>query len=510
VTQVGEGHEGDNYPVMTFGAPVVGEILADRYRLEEHINDDAAGRQVWRGVDIILRRPVAVVLRYPGGESAAEMLSAAVAASRVTHSHLVGVYDAIDEGERAYVVREWVDGAALRDYVAQAPLDPGRATTVGHAVASAVAAVHATGMVHGNIHPGTVLIGNDGRVVLADARADDAVTPETDIRAVGAILYFALTGHWPQAELATQHSRNLPDGMRDHNGMLAPPRQVRAGVPAYLDELIADLLDSRLALPSAEVLAAELGRLDAEAEVEAAFDAPYYEESPLGFGAVGPAETTRPGSGKKVAVGIAALLLVAAAGLLLGMRFMQFTGADNKAEATETAAPTAAAPSQAGGGGGETETVKLNPNQIRVVDPGGTRSELDGIERVVDGNPETMWKTERYNNRPDFGGLKPGMGILVSLGSAQKVSVEVLLSAPGVSAELRVGSADPGATKAGDSQILQTYKRVGEAVDNYNGTNMVFPVEEAAQYLLVWITQMPKVDDSHYQIGIQEIIIHAR
>src|ERR1700754_3521642 len=105
VTQVGEGQEADEAapPVTTFGAPSVGEILAERYELIEHVNDDSAGRQVWRGVDVILRRPVAVVLRYPGGDSAAEMLQAAVTASRVIPPSLIGVYDAIDEGDRAYV-----------------------------------------------------------------------------------------------------------------------------------------------------------------------------------------------------------------------------------------------------------------------------------------------------------------------------------------------------------------------------------------------------------------------
>ena len=135
MTQVGEGHEtaaDEAGPVMTFGAPTVGEILAERYQLEEHVNNDSAGRQVWRGIDVILRRPVAVVLRYPGGDSATEMLQAAVDASRVIHPNLVGVYDAIDEGSRAYVVREWVDGEALRELVAQeGPLDPARATAIG-------------------------------------------------------------------------------------------------------------------------------------------------------------------------------------------------------------------------------------------------------------------------------------------------------------------------------------------------------------------------------------------
>ena len=189
MTQVGEGHEtaaDADGPVMTFGAPTVGEILAERYQLEAHVNDDSAGRQVWRGIDVILRRPVAVVLRYPGGDSATEMLQAAVDASRVIHPNLVGVYDAIDEGARAYVVREWVDGESLRELISrEGPLDPARATAIAHSIADALAAVHATGMVHGNVHPGTTLIADDGRVVLADARADSADSAETDIRAVG-------------------------------------------------------------------------------------------------------------------------------------------------------------------------------------------------------------------------------------------------------------------------------------------------------------------------------------
>src|SRR5215468_8695953 len=150
VTQVDEGPESSGVPgLLIVGTPAIGEVLADRYELQEHINNDAVGRQVWRGIDIILRRPVAVVMRYPGGSAAIEMLDAAVAASRVVHPHLVDVYDAIDEGARAYVVREWVHGSSLRELVAEAPLEADRATNVASAVGSAVAAVHATGMIHG-------------------------------------------------------------------------------------------------------------------------------------------------------------------------------------------------------------------------------------------------------------------------------------------------------------------------------------------------------------------------
>ena len=229
--------------VMTFGPSATGELFAERYRLEEHVDTDAAGRQIWRGVDMVLKRPVAVVIRQPGGESAAGMLTAAVAASRLVHPHLVSVYDAIDDGYRAYLVREWVPGVALRDVLRQGPLDPERSTLVTHAIAEAISALHSAGIVHGNVHPGTILIADDGRVVLTDAHADGPADPESDIRAVGAVLYACLTGHWPHAEAGYS---SLPDAVRDSAGRLATPRQVRGGIPNHLDEIAADLLDPQV------------------------------------------------------------------------------------------------------------------------------------------------------------------------------------------------------------------------------------------------------------------------
>lgn len=519
MTQVGEGQEADEAaPVMTFGAPAVGEILAERYELAEHINDDSAGRQVWRGVDVVLRRPVAVVLRYPGGDSAKEMLQAAVAASRVIHPSLVGVYDAIDEEDRAYVVREWVDGQSLRELVAEGVLDPARATSVAHAVAGAVAAVHATGMVHGNVHPGTVMVGDDSRVVLSDARSDGADTPETDIRAIGGILYYALTGHWPHAEASpgnggTRRTRStLPDAVRDANGAIAAPRQVRAGIPTYLDDLTMDLLDPQLAVPSSDVLAAELGRLDTAAEEQ------YLENTgPLRFTATEPESTEpAPAGGRKIAVGVAALLVIAVVGLLLGIRALSGGGTDDQAGP----GPSASSSSQNGSAGppAESKPVKLDikANQVRVVDPDGTGSERDHAERAVDGDTEQGWETESYRGSGSFGNTKQGMGILIDLKEPRVVtSVQVQLSASGASAALYTGDIDPPATKDGDKQLVPAYLThpVGEPFENYSGTKMVFSApssETKYRYLLFWITNLPKNDTGRYKIGVQEITVEAR
>jgi hypothetical protein len=507
VTQIGEGHEAAETapPVITVGAPTLGEVLAERYQLEEHINDDSAGRQVWRGIDVVLRRPVAVVLRYPGGDSAAEMLQAAVAASRVVHPNLVGVYDAIDEGDRAYVVREWVEGSSLREVVAaEGPLDAGRATAIVHAVSAAVAAVHATGMVHGNIHPGTVLIAGDGRVVLADARSDDEVTTGGDVRCLGAALYFGLTGYWPHAEAPC--NTTLPDAVRDTSGAIAAPRQMRAGVPTYLDDLAMDLLDPRLSPPAADVLSAELSRLD-NAQEEHFFD----DTGPLRYpGEAGtePYETpSDPRSGsRRIAIVMAGLVVVVIVSTLFALSL--FVGGDQNRPTAQTPGGTdATAPgTSAPGAAAAPKPIPIGAEQVRVVDPNGARDELDDVAYVVDGDEDTVWKTHHYRNNPKFGGLKPGMGIFIDLGQPRQVtSIRVQFTAGGATVQMRHGTVNPDSTAAGDREIHRTFQNLGEpTVTKANWVFGGFDEATKYRYLMVWITEMPS-DGNGYQIGVQEI-----
>jgi serine/threonine protein kinase len=527
VAQLGEGHEvpAAQPQVLTFGAPSVGEILAERYQLEEHIGNDSLGRQLYRGIDIILRRPVAVVLRYPGGDSASEMLGAAVAASRIVHPHLVGVYDAIDEGERAYVVREWVEGIALREIVEPGPLDAPRSVAVAWAVTDAVAALHATGMAHGNIHPGTVLVAHDGRVVLTDARADDAATPETDIRSIGAILYCSLTGYWPHAEVGPS---SVPDGVRDGTGALIAPRQVRAGIPTHLDALAADLLNPDLPLPPADALAGELASYG-QADDDIAYEGEG-EPEPISGGGGGngggtsglaafDAAASRPvtsgrSAGRKLAVGVIGLLVLALLGTLAAAKVL---GGDDKKNT-----PAGIQPGGSNGGtvsapakqpvNGAPKPVKLSADQLRIVAPKGDRtSEFDDVDKMVDGNPATVWKTDGYKNYPNFGNIKPGLGVLIDLKSPQQVvSVQVDFNTGGATAELRAGGTDPGSTSDGDTQIVATYTSVG-GPQQISGTTKVFQgPDQPTRFLLVWITKLPSDGNGRYRISIGEISVSVQ
>lgn len=512
MTQVGEGQETaaeEAGPVITFGAPTVGEILAERYQLEEHVNNDSAGRQVWRGVDVILRRPVAVVLRYPGGDSATEMLQAAVAASRVIHPNLAGVYDAIDEGARAYVVREWVEGEALRELVTtDGPLDPARATAIAHSIADALAAVHATGMVHGNVHPGTTLIADDGRVVLADARADSADSTEGDVRAVGGLLYYALTGHWPHNEV---RASALPDANRDASGSIAAPRQIRAGVPAYLDDLTMDLLDKRVAAPEADALAAELDRLDSA-------DDDFEEVGPLRFTQGGTAsEPVR--STRKIVIGVGALVVIALIGLVFGIRAIGNSGQPDPTGTTQAGNLPATTPAEGPDSSGPADTpapqkIPLTADMVRIVDPPpGDRSDDGEAKFTVDDDKSTAWETQGFY-QAKFGNRKTGMGVLINLGTPRTLSdVRVETSVPGVAMEIRTGTSDPGNSSDGDKALLASYTRLGDGdIEKTDGTNEVFSVfdpEKKYQYILVFLTELPQGDDGRYRVNVNNIEVYG-
>jgi hypothetical protein len=433
------------------------------------------------------------------------MLTTAVAASRLVHPHIVSVYDAVDEGHLAYLVREWVNGVSLRDVLRQAPLDAERATLVTHAIAEALAALHAAGIVHGNVHPGTILIADDGRVVLADAHADGPADAESDVRALGAVLYACLTGHWPYAEGG--HG-NLPEAVRDASGRLASPRQVRGGIPRYLDEVASDLLDARTTPPPAGAIAADFARLATQGAGEE-FDA----DGPMGFSGEG-AHSRRRFAWAKLALGIAVLTAIAVVGALVAVNLLDaqpdvlVTPPANAASPTPTITSNVAGPA-----------IAIGPGQVRIVDPPKTDSkEIHNAALTVDGDPNTGWTTDGYN-QPNFGGLKPGMGVLIDLGKPTTIgAVKVETNQKGATVALKSGPDDPGvglvpgsdAAKAADDKLRKSYKDIAAPFIDSDGPNMVFSVDTDApvQYLLVWVTVLPP-SGSRYRLTINEITVYA-
>jgi hypothetical protein len=132
---------------------------------------------VWRAIDTLLRRDVAVkeVVLPPGlapidREAMYERtLREARAAAALSHPAVVQVYDVVTEGDRPWIVMELLDARSLADMVIEdGPLNPRAVAKIGIALLGALEVAHAAGVLHRDVKPANVLIAADGRCVLTD------------------------------------------------------------------------------------------------------------------------------------------------------------------------------------------------------------------------------------------------------------------------------------------------------------------------------------------------------
>jgi hypothetical protein len=500
-------------PVRTSLHP--GVVLDRRYQLQDHISDRAE-IQLWQGEDQVLARAVAIRLVIDDAtptaqEESRRLLDAARRSGQLLHTGAASTYDATttnaDGLGLAYVVSEWVNGISLLTLLNDGPLLPNRAAAILRSVAQVIAAAHAAGVAHGDLHPGDVIITSHGlvkvldlemRSVLGDRSA--AERQARDVVGLGALLYASLTGRWPLGP-----GRDLPAAELDPSGACRSPRQLRAGVPRELDALAMAALSvgdgpaggethyvpvGSPPLTAAE-FAASLTRILADLPTGSS---PALDDNPeADMPAVRTAKAAqaqrlaqeaaaRRRSIRRRLTPIVLLVTLALIAWVIGVAVGRLPGDSSKHPAvggTSTTKPSGKPLPLA-------NVSDFDPLGDTVEDPANVPFATDGDSKLW-----TYWSTETYYGS-QWGGkaTKTGVGLKVDLGHPVDVSqVRLLFTQKGVAVELRY-SKDDSASQAAYTVAASTS---GPAP---NKLVTLAPRAGAHRYWLVWLTALPQVATS--------------
>jgi eukaryotic-like serine/threonine-protein kinase len=484
---------------------VVGELIVDRYELEEVVGTGGMS-SVYRAHDRLLERDVALKVLHDqfgeDGEHVERFRHEARVVAALSHPNIVTVIDRGEQNGRQFIVFEYVAGENLKSLIQrEAPLAEHEAVELGLQIARALAFAHDHGLCHRDVKPQNVLLGDGAEAKVTDfgiARSldvrdgitqtgtvlgtSDYIAPEqargsratvqTDIYSLGVVLYELLTG-----ELPFRGENFVAVAMRHINDPVPSVRALRPDVSPRLDAAIQRAMakEPRQRFGSMDEFAAELEACLAHPGANGAGPG---DETLV----VAPAPPTdwrsrraaRPPVGRPT---IWPLILLLAGLAVLGGIFAiafaitgsptDFSGAVHKAGLGKAAA-----------------SKPVHLVGAASYDPQGD-NRVEHSERVrlaADGSSQTYWETEHYS-----GGLnKNGVGVVLDAGKARKLSqVTVTTDTDGYTAEIEAGSSAGGPfTPVSGSQVV-------------NGT-VVFKLHgAAARYYVVWITDLGSNSSVH-------------
>jgi len=243
-----------------------GQLLDGRYRVGSWIARGGMAT-VYLGTDTKLDRSVALKVAHAeltgDPEFVRRFTAEARSVARLSSPNVVAVYDQGAEGDLLYLVMEYVPGRTLRELLRErGRLGPREALDIISGVLAGLAAAHQAGIVHRDVKPENVLLGDGNTIKVADfglaraaSRASHTRTgmiigtaaylaPEqvsrsasdarTDVYAAGVMLYEMLTGaqpHTGETPLAVAH-KHVTD-------VVPPPSGLVPGLPPSLDALVA-------------------------------------------------------------------------------------------------------------------------------------------------------------------------------------------------------------------------------------------------------------------------------
>ncbi len=505
-------------------AGLTGATLCHRYHLERLIGSGGMA-QVWEATDEVLGRRVAVKVLHPHLSSdtalVARFRQEAVAAARLSHPGIVGVYDTCSDGSHEAIVMELLDASTLRQHLDEhGTLDAETSVRIALRLLDALEAAHRAGLVHRDVKPSNILLCRDGRVMIADfgiAKAEDQteltqegtlvgtasyLAPEqliggevdgrADLYALGIVLYECLTGRLPfrgDTGAATALARLHTDPV--------DPRRLRADIPA------------RIAAPVMRVLAREPDdRFDSAADLRAALldtgISPGAAKSTPSIAA--PVEAEEQPSFARSERGwlVPALfiLLVATAITVAGLLLRETTIGDDNGTTTSLAPTPAAA---------VVPWSAANP-----FDPQGRgtpgENNADAPE-AIDGDRSTSWRTESYDS-PTFFGAKTGVGLGLVVGEpTEALELTIDGSTNGWSGRVYVIPSDEIGSDGLPTDVLDGREPIAvlEDVRDVRTLELGGRSLQPGDVVMIWITGLgDTTGEGRHRVELAEVTLSGR
>lgn len=495
--------------IAPIGEP--GMVLGVRYQLMRRLAR-RRNSETWLAHDQVLSRDVVAHVMAAGEADSEALLGAARRGAAATDSRFLRILDVdrLDDGGPigVYVVCEYSPGKTLTELLRGGALSAADGAFIGREVAEALSPMHDQGLFHERLDPDHVLITPGGGVRVTGFGVEAALQgghserpwsrrEADDVVALATILRATQTGEWDE-------SLDPADGYP------------LAGVwQAAFAGRIATMADLANALPDDDASATLEAKMALSGRTAAT--PPTVASAPAAQQAAEPpaparAEVRLPGQApRKPRFVLWVLVILALISLIVSL---VAAGMNNGMREQDEAAPSTPSAPGSSRPASESPTPQGDPGPLEIAavsdfDPeadGGNDEEYpDNVARVVDGDPETTWQTMRYLNRPDLGGLKPGVGIIVDLGQTRTVSsVDVAFVGGGATmVELRAPKGDEPSTATVDDWDVVAANR------SATGDTQIAPdAQLETRHVLVYLTELPPVDGG-FRSEISEITVQG-